>query len=66
MHHGQREAGGHGRIHRISPILHDLHTGTRRQFVNADHNRMIGMNRLRGSGQRLDSNRKSCHQQQNE
>jgi hypothetical protein len=67
MHHCQREARSYGGIHRISPILHDLHTGARGQFVNADHNRMIRMNWLRGSGHRkVNSNRKSCQQQQNE
>ena len=54
MHHGQREPSGHGGVDGIASSLHDFHADTRRQFVDADHDRVRGMNGVhrRGGGNR--------------
>jgi hypothetical protein len=49
MHHGEGEANGYRSVHGVSAGLHDLHTGTRRQFVDARHH---AMSRMRGTERR--------------
>ena len=57
IHHGQGKSGGDSGINRVPAGLHDLHSGSRTQFMNAHHD---GVRRMYGLGCR---HRRSGHRQ---
>jgi len=67
VHHGQREPGGHRRIDCVAACLHDVDADMGRQFVHADYDSVLRMNRMYGSlSRRRRAYREKRHQQQNQ
>jgi len=46
MNHCQGEPRSDGSVYRIAAGLHDLNSDLRGEFMYADHDRMLRMNRL--------------------
>ena len=52
MHHGQREPGRDRGVNGVAASPHDLHSRVRRQVVHADHDGVLGVNRMGGGPRR--------------